>query len=93
MSPEQSTGMKVDRHSDICSLGVLLYEMLTGERPITGKNISKLVQIHHNNPIPKLTAQLSKYQSLLEDMLAKDPDKHSQTADELISGINWIEQS
>ena len=93
MSPEQGTGMKIDRRSDIYSMGILFYEMLTGKRPFRGKSISKLIQAHHNNPIPKLATQLSKYQSLLEGMLAKDPDERFQTTDELISGINWIEQS
>lgn len=93
MSPEQGTGMKVDRRSDIYSMGVLFYQMLTGKRLFSGKSISKLVQAHLNNPVPKLPTQLGKYQSLLEGMLAKDPDERFQTTDELISGIDWIEQS
>jgi ActR/RegA family two-component response regulator/tRNA A-37 threonylcarbamoyl transferase component Bud32 len=93
MSPEQGTGMKVDHRSDIYSMGVLFYQMLTGKRLFTGKSISKLVQAHLNDPVPKLPTQLCKYQSLLEGMLAKDPDERFQTTDELNSGIDWIEQS
>lgn len=93
MSPEQGTGMKVDQRSDIYSLGVLFYLMLTGKKLFTANSISKLVQAHLNDPIPKLPAHLSKYQPLIEGMLAKDPDERFQVASELIAGIDWIEQS
>ncbi len=92
MSPEQGTGMKVDRRSDIYSMGVLFYQMLTGKRLFSGKCISELVQSHLNDPIPKLPDQLKKYQPLIEGMLAKDPDERFQTANELIAGIEWIEK-
>ena len=93
MSPEQCTGMRVDRRSDIYSLGVLFYQMLTGKKIFTADSISKLVQAHINDPIPELPANLSKYQPLIEGMLAKDPDERFQIVDELIAGIDWIEQS
>ena len=92
MSPEQGTGMKVDQRSDIYSLGVLYYQMLTGKRLFTGKSISELVQAHLKDPIPKLPDQFSKYQPLLEGMLAKDPDDRFQVASQLIAGIDYIEQ-
>lgn len=93
MSPEQCTGMKLDRRSDIYSLGVLFYQMLTGKKLFTANDISKLIQAHINDPIPELPAELSKYQPLIEGMLAKDPDERFQMTDELIAGIDWIEQS
>ena len=93
MSPEQCSGMKLDRRSDIYSLGVLFYLMLTGKKLFTANSISMLIQAHINDPIPELPAELSKYQPLIEGMLAKDPDERFQIADELIAGIDWIEQS
>lgn len=93
MSPEQGTGMKVDQRSDIYSLGVLFYQMLTGKKLYTANNVAELIQSHLNASIPKLPNHLSKYQALVEGMLAKDPDERFQIASELITGIDWIEQS
>lgn len=93
MSPEQCTGKKIDRRSDIYSLGVLFYQMLTAKKLFTANSITKLIQSHINDPIPELPANLSKYQPLIEGMLAKHPDERFQTVDELIAGIDWIEQS
>ncbi len=93
MSPEQGTGMKVDQRSDIYSLGVLFYQMLTGKKLFTANNISNLIHAHLSRAVPKLPENISKYQPLIEGMLAKDPDERFQTTDELISGIDWIEQS
>lgn len=93
MSPEQCTGKKVDRRSDIYSLGVLFYQMLTAKKLFTANSITKLIQSHINDPIPELPANLTNYQPLIEGMLAKDPDERFQTVDELIAGIDWIEQS
>jgi len=54
MSPEQLIGAKVDRRSDIFSLGVVLYELLTGVRPFQAKNISEMLRLHeaHQPPAP-----------------------------------------
>ena len=93
MSPEQCTGKKIDRRSDIYSLGVLFYQMLTAKKLFTANSITKLIQSHINDPIPELPANLTNYQPLIEGMLAKDPDERFQTVDELIAGIDWIEQS
>jgi eukaryotic-like serine/threonine-protein kinase len=54
MSPEQLFGAKVDRRSDIFSLGVVFYELLTGVRPFQAKNISEMLRLHetHQPPAP-----------------------------------------
>ena len=54
MSPEQLFGAKVDRRSDIFSLGVVFYELLTGARPFQAKNISEMLRLHetHQPPAP-----------------------------------------
>jgi len=93
MSPEQGTGMKVDKRSDIYSLGVLFYQMLTGKKLFKANSIAKLIRAHLRDPVPTLPEDMSKYQSLIEGMLAKDPDERFQTTDELIAGVDWIVQS
>ncbi len=93
MSPEQGSGMRVDQRSDIYSLGVLFYQMLTGKKLFTADSIANLIHAHLHATVPKLPENMSKYQPLIEGMLAKEPDERFQVTDELIAGINWIEKS
>ncbi len=56
MSPEQLTGSKVDGRSDLFSLGIVLYELLTGVRPFQAKNIAELIRLHESHqPAPPST--------------------------------------
>src|SRR5687768_8958253 len=73
ISPEQAEGAPVDPRSDLYSLGVMLYEMLTGQRPFRGSTIIAIIQSHRNDPIPVLPPELSGFQRLLDALLAKDP--------------------
>jgi len=90
MSPEQGTGMTIDHRSDLYSLGILIYQMLTNERPYTAKSIAQLISMHLKAPIPKLPDHLSKYQPLIDGLLAKDPDDRFQSANDVILGLDWI---
>ncbi|MFQ5824730.1 MAG: protein kinase [bacterium] len=88
MSPEQIAGKKVDGRSDIFSVGVLLYEMLTGIRPFDGDNIPKVVyKIVHKEPKP-LSKELEGLPQFLDEIinraLAKDPNERYTTAADLL---------
>ncbi len=85
MSPEQSEGFVVDGRTDIYSLGVILYEMLTGERPYTGDTAIKVIMHHIQSPLPKLPKTLSEYQPLLDRMMAKDRRKRLRNAGQLVT--------
>lgn len=83
MSPEQGHGNGVDHRSDIYSLGVIFYEMLTGEKPYIADTAMGIIYLHAQAPIPLLQPRLAKYQSLINMMLAKEPDDRLQSAAEI----------
>jgi serine/threonine-protein kinase len=87
MSPEQIMGQKMDLRSDIFSLGVLFFQLLTGELPFHGENLSSLLyqitQVRHpsvrsyNPKIPRVCEQI------LDKALAKDPKDRFSNAEEM----------
>ena len=85
MSPEQCLSLEVDGRSDLYSLGVLFYEMLTGERMYESANPAELVNLQVNGPLPALPQPLAAHQPLLDRLLAKKPEDRFQSARELIA--------
>jgi len=83
MSPEQGHGSTVDERSDIYSLGVIFYEMLTGMKPFTADTAMGIIYLHGNAQIPLLPTRLAQYQALLNMMLAKAPDDRLQSVAEI----------
>ena len=87
MSPEQVVGQAVDGRSDIFSLGIMLYEMLTGKTPFTGENISAIMyQILNDDPIPPRTFNQSIPEAInfiVLKALSKHPDQRYQNAKEM----------
>ncbi|MDH4126085.1 MAG: serine/threonine protein kinase [Gammaproteobacteria bacterium] len=83
MSPEQGHGNEVDLRSDIYSLGVIFFEMLTGKKPFRADSAMGIIYLHAKAPLPLLPRRFAKYQALLNMMLAKQPEDRLQNAAEV----------
>ena len=74
-APEMMQGHKFDHKVDIYSLGIMLYEMLVGEKPYTGDTHAEIVANSIQQPIPLLPDSYKELQPLLDHMLAKDQEE------------------
>jgi eukaryotic-like serine/threonine-protein kinase len=87
MSPEQAQGSALDRRTDLYSLGVIFFEMLTGKKPYTGTSAIEVLQQHVSGAVPILPPELSHHQWLLDRLLAKAREERFATAQEVLDAI------
>ncbi len=92
MSPEQAEGLPVDGRTDIYSLGVIFYEMLTGQKPYEGDSAIKVIMQHIQSPVPQLPPELDQFQPLLERLMAKDRDQRISDATELLEEVASVRE-
>jgi serine/threonine-protein kinase PpkA len=90
MSPEQSLGLDVDSRSDLYSLGVLFWQMLTGTLPYAATDPFAVALKHANDPIPKLPGHLKPFQPVIEGLMAKKASDRLASAEELVRVLNGI---
>ena len=90
MSPEQARGEPTDERTDLYALGVILYQMLTGEKLYVGDTTQAILDQHSHAPLPRLAPHLGAHQPLLDRLLAKDASARLANARELIEAIERI---
>jgi eukaryotic-like serine/threonine-protein kinase len=94
MSPEQIIGQPLNPTADIYSLGVMLYQMLTGKMPIEGNSVRQILALKINHdlapPSSKFPFLPSTLDKVLQKVLARDPSKRYQTAGELLAAYQQV---
>jgi len=87
MSPEQGHGEPIDVRSDLYSLGIILFEMLTGRKPFMAENPMAIIYMHRKSPVPQLPEALLALQPLLQKFLAKEPTDRFATAEQAAQAL------
>jgi hypothetical protein len=90
MSPEQGHAEEIDGRSDLYSLGVMFYEMLTGHKPYTGATAMEVIYKHKRADLPQIAPQFAAYKDLLVRLLAKSPADRFQSAGALLEAISAL---
>lgn len=97
MSPEQAQGREVDRRTDLFSLGVVMYELITGRTPFKRNNDAATLQAILNEPPEPLARYKSEVppelQRIMDKILAKDPSERYQSAADLSADLRRLSGS
>lgn len=90
MSPEQTKGLPVDHRSDIYSLGVVLFQMLSGRLPYDAESPIAVGIKHISDPIPSMPPGLEIFQPIINTCMSKSPDHRYQSAAEFIEALDSL---
>ncbi len=90
MSPEQAKGLSVDPRSDLYSLGVVLFLLVTGAVPYDGESAVVVGIMHISEDIPCLPPYLEVFQPIIDKIMAKNPERRYQTGAEFIAALDAI---
>ncbi|MBM5812006.1 MAG: serine/threonine protein kinase [Gammaproteobacteria bacterium] len=92
MSPEQGHGRPTDERSDIYSLGIIFYEMLMRRKPYVAGTSMQVIYKHANSPLPELPPELKRFEPILFNCIAKDPQRRYLGVDGLLDAVRELER-
>lgn len=87
LSPEQARGNPPGQRSDLYSIGVMAFELLTGALPFEGEDAVATAVAHIEQPIPRLPPMVGAWQGWIDKALAKTPEQRFQSAAEMAAGL------
>lgn len=87
MSPEQAQGLPLDGRSDLYSLGIMAYELLTGRVPFDAPEPLAVLMMHLQQPVPALPPMWAQVQPIMDRLLAKLPEHRYASAEALIEAL------
>ncbi|WP_226082392.1 Stk1 family PASTA domain-containing Ser/Thr kinase [Mycetocola spongiae] len=97
LSPELVTRGEADARSDIYALGIMMYEMLTGEQPYKGEQPMQIAYQHANESVPRPSARVSTIPADLDDLVLwateREPSERPLDAGELLERLREVERS
>jgi DNA-binding NarL/FixJ family response regulator len=88
--PEQVSGQDPDQRGDLYSLGVIFYEMLAGRLPFLGSTLSEIFDGHRSGAVPPLPASRTRFEPLIQRLLAKNPEERFPTAQRFLEALEMI---
>ncbi len=96
MSPEQARGEALDPRSDLFSVGVLLYEMVSGQRPFQGASsaaVAAAILTHEPSPLARFAPNTPpELERIVTKLLKKQPDNRYQTAKDLLIDLRTLKE-
>jgi serine/threonine-protein kinase PpkA len=92
MSPEQARGQPLDGRADLYSLGIVFHELLVGRVPYQAEDSLAVGIMHITAPLPRLPAPLAAMQSVLDRLLAKEPEQRFQDGTALAQALAALER-
>jgi formylglycine-generating enzyme required for sulfatase activity len=90
MSPEQARGFSIDGRADLYSLGVVTYEMVSGDLPYHGPDTLSVALAHVEQPIPRLSPRRRRWQPFIDKAMAKSPEERFQSAEQMEGALDAI---
>ncbi len=97
MSPEQAEGKSIDKTTDLYSIGCVLFEILTGDTPLTGDTLLETINLRKNETAPRLSSMVSysvpeELDDIAATLLERDKERRYQSIDSLIEDLNILRE-
>ena len=92
MSPEQGHGRETDERSDLYSLGIIFYEMLMRRKPYVAGTPMQVIYKHAHSPLPELRPELKRFESIIHNCIAKEPERRYSSAEQLVDALKEAER-